>query len=146
MNQQIKAYTRATHTAARTRQVVMLYEGMIRFLQQAKEAMEQNAIEQRYLKLTKASDIVVGLQACLDFENGGTTAQVLYDFYGMIDRRIFALHRSNDAAACGALIEELRQMRDVWDEIDRGAATAKTAKTPAAPALTAPTDPVIVSA
>lgn len=120
MNRQpIKAYTRATHTVAKTRQVVMLYDGAIRFLSQAQEAMEQKAIEQRYIKLTKASEIIMGLQGCLDFESGGDSARILYDFYTMIDLRIFELHRTNDAKACAQVIAELKTMRDVWDKIDR---------------------------
>ena len=36
-----KAYSRANHTVSKTRQVVMLYDGAIRFMQQAAEAMEK---------------------------------------------------------------------------------------------------------
>lgn len=115
-----QAYSRATHTVAKTRQVVMLYDGAIRFLAQAQEAMVTKNIEQRYIKLTKASEIIMGLQACLDFESGRETAQVLYDFYTSIDMRIVALHRTNDAAACVQIIAELKSMRDVWYHIDRG--------------------------
>jgi flagellar protein FliS len=130
----LKAYSKANHTAAKTRQVVMLYDGAIRFLLQAQEAMEANAIEQRYNKLTKAAEVVMGLQSCLDFETGGDAAKILYDFYASVDMRIIALHRSNDAQACEALITELRQMRDVWEQIDRGVAQQQTppATSPAA--------------
>ena len=124
MNQSLpgsyKAYSRANHTVGKTRQVVMLYDGAIRFLQQADEAIARKDFETRYHKLTRASDILVGLQAALDFEAGGKTAKILYDFYAAIDMRLFALHRSNDSKACKEIIAELRQMRDVWDQIDRG--------------------------
>lgn len=120
MKNPISAYTRATHTVAKTRQVVMLYDGAIRFLKQAAEAMEQNAIEERYLKLTRVSDVLSGLQNSLDFEAGGQTAYVLFDFYGSLDARIQMLHRQPDAAACRKIIDELKEMRDVWDTIDRG--------------------------
>lgn len=116
----IKAYNRATHTVAKTRQVVMLYDGAIRFLSQAQEAIAANQIEQRFTKLSKASEIVSGLQGCLDFESGRAAAQVLYDFYAGIDLRIMQLHRTNDAEACGKIIAELKSMRDVWSKIDRG--------------------------
>ena len=129
-NHPLKAYSKANHTAAKTRQVVMLYEGAIRFLQHAKEAMQAGAIEQRYHKLNKATEVIVGLQSCLDFEVGGEAAKVLYDFYSNIDLRILSLHQTNDAAACEQLIAELRQMRDVWEQIDRGAAAQQPQPTP----------------
>jgi len=115
----INAYTRATHTVAKTRQVVMLYDGAIRFMKQAAEAMEANAIEERYLKLTRVSEIVMGLQNSLDFDVGGATAQVLYDFYSSLDMRIMNLHRKPDRNVCLAIVAEMKEMRDVWDGIDR---------------------------
>lgn len=115
-----KAYSRANHTVSKTRQVVMLYDGAIRFMQQAVEAIAKKDFECRYQKLMRVSDILVGLQACLDFEAGGTSARLLYDFYASLDMRIFTIHRSNDVKACEAIIAELKDMRDVWDKIDRG--------------------------
>lgn len=146
----IKAYTRATHTVAKTRQVVMLYDGAIRFLKQAAEAMEQGAIEERYQKLTRVSDIISGLQNSLDFTAGGSTAQVLFDFYASIDARIFGLHRQPSADVCNKIIQELKDMRDVWDGIDRGSDDS-AAKTPAvvdedSDQPTPPSSPVKVSA
>lgn len=115
-----KAYTRASHTVAKTRQVVMLYDGVIRFLQQARVGMEAGDINERFTKLVKAGDVIVGLQSCLDFESGGTTAQVLYDFYSATEMRILTLHRTSDLEECDAIIRDLKQMRDVWYDIDRG--------------------------
>jgi flagellar secretion chaperone FliS len=139
-----KAYNRANHTVSKTRQVVMLYDGAIRFLQQACEAIENKDYEVRYHKLTRAADIMVGLQSCLDFDAGGPSAKGLYDFYAAIDMKIFALHRSNDLSACQALIAEIKEMRDVWDGIDRG--DEKKANADAEKPAATPLDPTIVSA
>lgn len=141
-----KAYSRATHTVSKTRQVVMLYDGAIRFLQQASEAISVRDYETRYNKLSRVSDIIIGLQACLDFDAGGASAKLLFDFYASIDMRIFALHRSNDQAACQALISEMKEMRDAWDKIDRGNEAASPAATDAAKPAEGSTDPLTVSA
>jgi len=115
---QYQAYALAMQTVAGTRQVVMLYDGIIRFLQLAREAMREGRIEDRYRHLARSSQIVFGLQSCLDFEKGGDIARILYNFYSSIDLRIFGLHRSNDLDTCDQLITEVKQMRDVWSEID----------------------------
>ncbi|MFM9891146.1 MAG: flagellar export chaperone FliS [Rickettsiales bacterium] len=141
-SQPYKAYHQATHTVGKTRQVVMLYDGVIRFLQQAAEAMEQGQIETRYHKLTKATDVLGALQACLDFEVGGTAAQILHDFYSTIESKIHGLHRGADRAICLEIIEELKQMRDAWDKIDREGATP----TAEAKSAAGPSDTVTVSA
>ena len=140
----LKAYNRANHTVSKTRQVVMLYDGAIRFLQQALEAMEKKDYEARYQKLMRAADVVIGLQACLDFDSGGKSAKVLYDFYSSMDLRIFALHRSNDLEECRKIITEMKDMRDVWDRIDRGTED-KEKDTEAKPAA-GQVDPLTVSA
>jgi flagellar secretion chaperone FliS len=117
--QKYQAYATATQTVAKTRQIVMLYDGAIRFMKQAKEAIADNRIEDRYNTLVKANDILIGLQSCLDFENGGDIAKVLYGYYaGLIDR-IFTIHRTSSAETCDEVIADLKQMRDVWDGIDR---------------------------
>lgn len=119
---QYKAYSAATHTVAKTRQVVMLYDGAIRFIKQAMEAISENRIEERYKLLTKASEILVGLQNSIDFDNGGEIANVLHAFYVRISRRIIMVNFTKDAATalsqCEEIIAELKQMRDTWDQID----------------------------
>jgi flagellar protein FliS len=99
----------------------MLYEGAIRFLQQAVEAIEQGDANGRYKKLTRAGEIIIALQSAIDLVNGGPQAHALYDFYASLDGRILALHRSNDTEAGKQMIAEIREIRDVWDHIDRAA-------------------------
>jgi len=141
----LKAYQQASHTVAKTRQVVMLYDGAIRFLNQAKEAMESGGIqgiETRYQKLTRVCEIISGLQSCLDFEAGQDAAKVLHSFYSSIEMRIFNLHHTPDPAACAVIIAELKEMRDVWDVIDRG----KEAAAQAGGGSHSATDTIVVSA
>lgn len=116
---QYHAYRRATHTVGKTRQIVMLYDGVISALQQARDAMNDRRIEDRYNLLAKATQIIMGLQSSLDFESGKEVAATLYDFYSGALFAINSLHRSNDAVKCSELIEEIKTMRAVWDEIDR---------------------------
>jgi len=136
--QQYKAYATARQTVAKTRQIVMLYDGAIRYLQQASEAIREKRIEDRYHLLVKASEIVSGLQGCLDFEKGGQVASLLHHFYTSVDLRIFSLHRTASAEACEQIIRDLKQMRDVWHEIDGQQGSGETASGGNAPAPAAP--------
>ena len=120
-----KAYQRASHTVSKTRQVVMLYDGAIRFLQQAREHMVAGEIEGRYHKLVRVGDILMALQSCLDFEAGGEPAKVLYDFYALADARVLAMHQNNSVEMCDQVLRDLKAMRDVWDGIDRGEASSQ---------------------
>lgn len=127
-----QAYAAATQTVAKTKQIVLLYDGAIRFVQQAMEAIKEKRYEDRYQALMKASEIVSGLQGCLDFEQGGTIAGLLYHFYSNTEQRIFSIHHSNSLEECKTLIDDLKQMREVWHEIDNNTVPA-TVSVPAAP-------------
>ncbi|MBY0354898.1 MAG: flagellar export chaperone FliS [Rickettsiales bacterium] len=113
------AYRRAIHTVGKSRQIVMLYDGVISSLQQARDAMAQGRAEDRFNLLSKASQIVMGLQSSLDFDSGKLIAATLYDFYSGILFQMNSMNRHNDMAQCQAVIEEIKSMRQVWDEIDR---------------------------
>ena len=135
------AYLKATGTVAKTRQVVMLYDGAIRFLKQAATAIREKRIEARYNLLNKASDVIVGLQSSIDFENGGQIAYTLHGFYTQITHRILSINFVRDMQEsdkqCHEVITDLKQMRDVWDSIDQSLSTktegnASTSSAPAA--------------
>ena len=119
MTQKYQAYANAAMTVGKTRQVVMLYDGAIRFVQQAVEAIKREDYEARYNLITKTNAIISGLQNSLDHENGGEIAKLLHDYYASIDARLFAVHRSNDTAVLASVLKELRMMRDAWQEIDQ---------------------------
>jgi flagellar secretion chaperone FliS len=120
MHQEVyKAYHRATHTVAKTRQIVMLYDGILRNLKHAKDAMESGDVMTRFQKLVRAGDIIMGLQSSLDFEMGGDVARILYDFYSTIDARILSTLNSNNPELIEQTIQEIRDMRDVWAQIDK---------------------------
>ena len=121
---QYQAYSLANQTAPKTRQIVMLYDGAIRNLRQAVEAIEQKQVEQRYNLLVKTSDIILGLQGCLDFDNGGEVAKLLFDYYSSIDSRLIGLHRHPSVDGCNRIIKELKDMRDAWSVIDQQVETA----------------------
>jgi len=120
---QYRAYAAATGTVAKTKQVVMLYDGIIRCLKHAEIAARENRIEDRYNQLVKASEIVMALQSSIDFDKGGDIASILHEFYTQIARRIISVNFLKDvekaSQLCLELIEEIKQMRNVWDDIDR---------------------------
>jgi len=113
-----QAYASATQTVAKTQQIVLLYDGVIRLIQQAKEAIREKRIEDRYNLIMKASNIIHGLQGCLDFENGKEIANVLYSFYSSVDSRLFQVHRTNSIETCDEVIDDLKKMRDAWVSVD----------------------------
>jgi flagellar protein FliS len=127
---QYGAYKVAHGTVNKTRQVVMLYEGVITFLTQAKEAIAAGHIEKRYELLTKASEVILGLQNAIDFEHGAQMAHVLSDFYSDQYHAIADIQATNNAAKCDAVIRDMRDMLASWRAIDKQTEAAAAAAVP----------------
>jgi flagellar protein FliS len=116
---QYAAYKAAQYNASKCRQVVMLYDGAIRYVQKAIAAIQEKNIQERYNNLEQACTIILGLQSALDFENGGDVAEILDQYYHSLDMRLLTVHRNNRTDICEQVIVELKMMRDAWDEIDQ---------------------------
>jgi flagellar protein FliS len=70
-------------TTDRGRLLLMMYEGAIKFLRQARAGIEENDIAKFCRFLSKGQAIIAELMNTLDFERGGTIARDLdrlYDF------------------------------------------------------------------
>ena len=70
-------------TTDRGRLLLMMYEGAIKFLKQAKSGLETNDIAKFCRFLSKGQAIIAELMNTLDFEKGGSIARDLdrlYDF------------------------------------------------------------------
>lgn len=150
--EQYRAYFKASGTVAKTRQVVMLYDGIIRYLKQAAEAIHEKRFQDRYNLTIKTTEIIAGLQSSIDFENGGKIADVLHGFYTNMFRRIVGLNFIKDPAEgerlCNAVIEEMKQMRQAWDTIDHslGSSASSGNQTDTPPPGKPNADPLVISA
>lgn len=111
-------YRTASETVQKTRQVVLLYDAVIRFLQQAKTAIEEGQFEERLNLLQKSSNIIMGLHSALDFDNGGEISQTLSNFYNAMDLRMLNINRTNSIEDLEQIIREIKTMREAWQEID----------------------------
>lgn len=122
---QLASYKNAAVTVQKTKQVVLLYDAVIRFLQQAKAAIERKDFNERLTVLEKATNIISGLHNSLDHQSGGDVAKTLDSFYSDIEIRVMRLNRTNDVVECDTLVSEIKSMREAWDEIDKKYATGQ---------------------
>jgi flagellar protein FliS len=101
------------------RLIQMLFEGALERIAQAKGAMKQNQIARKGELISKAIQIVGGLQGSLNDKEGGTLAANLDSLYDYIVRRLIRANLDNDPNIldeCGRLLGELKAG---WDAIAR---------------------------
>lgn len=98
--------------------VVMLYDGvLVRIANAAKAASEGNA-EAQAGEVTKAVQIVNGLNRCLDMEEGGTVAQSLREMYeSVVKALIGTLGRGVQPEVYKKIAEAVWNTREAWAEI-----------------------------
>jgi len=107
----------AVETAHPARLVVMLYDGAIRFLNQAKEAMEQRNYDQQNLYLQKVQRILSELIGSLNFTQGGEIAENLFRIYTYLYNQLVQENLEDDLAKVQHAIALLSELREAWDTV-----------------------------
>ncbi len=94
--------------------VVALYDGVLRFLYAAMEAVERGNVEERRYSVKRALDIVIHLQARLRMDIGGRPAQALSEFYAAIFAQILQASQSASKEKFEHAIASVRNVREAW--------------------------------
>ena len=122
MRRAITAYAQANGTVAPAQQIVLLYEGAIRRIREARSAIEALRIRERCVAVQKATAIIEALQSCLDHERGGQIARNLDRIYTHVVFRLQRINLTNDPAICDEVIALLDELRSAWAQLAAGAA------------------------
>ncbi|MFZ5453530.1 MAG: flagellar export chaperone FliS [Thermodesulfobacteriota bacterium] len=104
-------------TADRLQLVVMLYDGAITFLKQAKEKMAAQDAAGKGFYFGKALDIIAELNASLNFQEGKEVSANLFHLYNFMTAHLTRANLNWDAAAVDDVIKMLSQLRDAWEEV-----------------------------
>jgi flagellar protein FliS len=97
--------------------VVALYDGIIRFLYMAADAVERRDETARRTAVKRAMDIIIHLQARLRMDVGGRPAQVLSEFYASIFSEILQASQSASRQKFEHTIECVHNVRDAWRQV-----------------------------
>lgn len=99
--------------------VVALYDGMIRFLYAAVEAVERGDTSGRRAAVKRVLDIILHLQARLRMDVGGRPAQALSEFYASIFAQILQASQAASKPKFEHAIHCIRNVREAWREVAR---------------------------
>ena len=111
-NSSIDQYRKSAVTTASPLQlVIMLYDGALRFIETATEALESGDRFKQNHASQKAQKIVTELMACLDMQRGGEVAQNLFALYSFVYNRLVEANledRSDYYAQAGKVLSDLK--------------------------------------
>ena len=97
--------------------VVMLYDGMLRFLVEAREADGRKDLRARAKAISRTLAILAELQNTLDLENGGQVADQLDDLYTYATSRLLDVTLKQDVSGIDEVHKLLAPIRDAWGQI-----------------------------
>jgi flagellar protein FliS len=107
----------AVETASPARLIVMLYDGAIRFINEATYAMRQHDYETQNNKLQRAQKILAELISSLDFDKGGEIAENLFRLYTYMYNQLVEANIQDVPERLEHVVDLLSDLREAWDAI-----------------------------
>lgn len=99
----------------------MLFKGARDRIIQAQGLLEHGDMEGKGAAINTCIDILSGLQASLDHEQGGDIARNLDGLYDYMQRRLFRANADNDMEALKEVLDLITTLRGAWTSIDPAA-------------------------
>jgi flagellar protein FliS len=97
--------------------VVMLYDGALRFVGEAKEADQGRDLIRRGRAVSRTMAIVSELQNTLNMHEGGAIAAELDRLYTYMNGRLLDVTARHDGGALDELTRLLTTLRDAWAQV-----------------------------
>ena len=119
VNQYRKLDVQTSVAEASSHQLIdMLFEGARERIHQALGYLERGDTAAKSQAINAVVDIVAGLQASLDHDQGGELAGNLEALYDYMQRRLFRANTDNDADALREVGDLIATLRSAWRAID----------------------------
>ena len=117
MENQIEQYQRSQVSGMSQRELIlMLYSGAIRFLNEARDAINQEKFDRSWTKLDRARKIVLHLYSTLNMD-AGKIAKDLAALYSYIVEQICVANAKHEIEPVNTCIEVLRTVSEAWEQI-----------------------------
>jgi len=98
--------------------LIMLFDGALKFLKQAKERMEARDYAKKGILISKALDVLAELQGSLNAQKGGELAENLRKLYLLCSTKLLMANMRMDQNLVDEVIRILSGIRDAFAQIN----------------------------
>lgn len=105
----------AVQTARPGKLLLMLYDGLVLSLKQAKQCIEEGVASEAHHHLIKAQEIVTELMCTLNMDY--EIAHNLYQLYDYFKSRLIQANISKNAGIVEEVLSFVKELRDAWEEV-----------------------------
>lgn len=106
--------TTQVNSASPEELLLMLYNGAIRFLKEAEEAMREGRVAQQGMCISRTIAILNELSATLDHRIGGEISENLERLYTYMCNELLQANIHDDSQRLAGVITMLSGLRDTW--------------------------------
>ncbi|MGK7345115.1 MAG: flagellar export chaperone FliS [Candidatus Nitrospinota bacterium M3_3B_026] len=104
------------NTVNKSKLIVLMYDGAIRFIAEAKQRMDTGDAAGQGLYISKAQKIISELAASLDKTRGGDVADSLDRLYTDINRNLTQANIDRDKDLLDTALDTLRNVKQAWEQ------------------------------
>lgn len=104
-------------TSSPQKLVLILYDGALRFIREAKKLLEEENFTEAFHKILRAENIVVELISSLNFDAGGEIANNFMQLYKFVNKRLVEANSERDIKKLEEAEIILSDIRDIWIEV-----------------------------
>jgi flagellar protein FliS len=116
INNPYQAYKQnSMNTASPGELTLMLYNGCIKFLKQARQAIADKKIEEKHTNIIKSQNIIRELMVSLNMDI--EVSHNMMQMYDYILNRLVEANTKNDVAILEEVEDYVIQFRDTWKEV-----------------------------
>ncbi|MFY0761546.1 flagellar export chaperone FliS [Metabacillus dongyingensis] len=120
LNNPYQAYQQnSVSTASPGELTLMLYNGCLKFIKQARQAIQQKNTQEKNLNLQKAQRIIQELMITLNPE--AAVSESMMSMYEYMNRRLVEANISNDLVILAEVEEYVTEFRDTWKQVIQSA-------------------------
>lgn len=110
----IKYLKTRIETASQPQLLVMLFDGAVKKLGLAKQAIEKKDIDTSHQELTKVQKIFTELMVALDMDKGGELAVELFRIYDFVYHHLVKANIKQDIEFIDEVFPIVENLRDAW--------------------------------
>lgn len=103
-------------TASKEKLLLMLYEGLERFLKISIMALDEKNIEKANTYLKKSQAVITELMCSLNMEEGGEIAKSLMLMYDYLSRRTVEANIKKDKAIAEEVLRFTRELKEAFEQ------------------------------
>ena len=103
---------------------IALYDGIIRFMHRAIDAVERDDTQQRRMAVKRAMDILLHLQSTLRMDVGGEPAAALSEFYTAMFALMLQGSQAKSKKKFERVVDEVWQVREAWRQANQSPESA----------------------